>query len=85
MYLAFRAVYPRLPGLASAVVVGTLAAGVEFSQLVSARWFDEFRTTTLGALLFGRTFDWPDIAAYWAGIGLAALGDFLAQPRFRRL
>jgi hypothetical protein len=84
VYFGLRAIVPKWPVVRVALCAAAIAAVGEFSQLISLPGFDEFRATTVGALIFGRTFDWPDIAAYWAGIALAALGDSLVQVRFRR-
>jgi hypothetical protein len=54
-----------------ALIAAVIAAGVELSQLVHIDWLDAFRSTTVGALLLGRTFTWWDIAAYWVGIATA--------------
>lgn len=66
-------------------VVGLLAAAIaalgEGTQLISAPWFDQVRATTLGHLVFGRTFAVEDILAYWIGILLAAIADGLARRR----
>ena len=64
-----------------AIIAATVAAGVEFSQLIQIEWLDKFRTTTIGALLLGRTFTWWDIAAYWAGIALACTGTIGLQRK----
>jgi hypothetical protein len=56
-----------------ALVAAGIALSVEFSQLWHTPWLDGFRQTRLGVLLIGRFFAWADIAAYLAGIMLAAV------------
>ena len=60
-----------------ALVAAGIAVSVEFSQLWHAPWLDGFRQTRLGVLLIGRFFAWADIAAYLAGLVLAAGADRL--------
>jgi hypothetical protein len=48
---------------------------VEVSQLYHAPWIDGIRANTLGHLVLGSTFNWPDLFAYTAGIVLAAVLD----------
>lgn len=55
------------------LLAAIVSASVEASQAFSYAPLDAFRRTPMGALLLGRTFDWWDILAYWAGIAVAAL------------
>ena len=77
VYFGLRALFPSPRAVRVAVFAAILTALGELTQLVSMPGFDELRATPIGHLMFGRTFDWPDIAAYWIGIGLAAAGDAL--------
>jgi hypothetical protein len=85
VYCGFRMLFPERRVRTSALVAAVFSAAIEFSQLLSFPALDAFRATTFGALLLGRTFDWPDLAAYWAGIAVAAVVDRLVQVRFRRI
>jgi hypothetical protein len=64
-----------------------IAWTVEFSQLYRAPWADAIRSTRLGHLVFGYTFNAPDLLAYAVGILIAALvdkrwrGSVAARPR----
>lgn len=49
-----------------------IAALVELFRLVHAPWLDAFRLTLAGQLLLGRVFSLRNLAAYVAGIALAA-------------
>lgn len=56
---------------------------VEFSQLYQADAINALRRTTLGHLVLGSTFSWPDIAAYAVGVVLAAAVDATLLVRGR--
>jgi hypothetical protein len=62
------------------------AVAVECLRLYHAPWLDAFRATPAGALLLGRVFSPWNVAAYWAGIGLAAAlsAIWLRRARLRR-
>lgn len=66
---------PRWQVSMVALVAACIAVSVELSQLWHTPWLDGFRQTRLGVLLLGRFFAWADIAAYLAGIALAAVAD----------
>jgi hypothetical protein len=66
---------PRWQVFVVALVAACIAVSVELSQLWHTPWLDGFRQTRLGVLLLGRFFAWADIAAYLAGIALAAVAD----------
>lgn len=57
-------------------VATCIAVSVELSQLCHTPWLDDFRQAKLGVLLIGRFFAWADIAAYLAGIAIAACADW---------
>src|SRR5262245_19901624 len=71
MFFAAAAFLPRLAIVAVATAI--VAAAVEFSQLLHVPWLDDFRRTTFGMLLLGRTFSWWDIVSYWTGITIGGL------------
>jgi hypothetical protein len=81
VYYGVRVLLPRPRGLVVAIVAGLLGAAGEFTQLISVPGFDELRNTSLGHLIFGRTFALEDIAAYWIGIAVAATVDHLVRDR----
>ena len=59
-----------------------VAWAVEFSQLYHATWIDTIRSTRLGHLVLGSTFNWPDLLAYAIGIAVAALMEqHFRKPR----
>lgn len=66
---------PRCRVFSVMLVATCVAASVELSQLCHTPWLDDFRQTRLGVLLIGRFFAWADIAAYLAGIAIAAGAD----------
>jgi hypothetical protein len=50
---------------------------VEISQLCQVSWINQVRATTLGHLVLGSHFAWPDLLAYTVGIGLVAPFEWL--------
>src|SRR6202795_2659150 len=63
----------------------TVAICVELSRLVHTPWLDDFRLTTLGALLIGRVFSPWNMLAYGVGIMLGMILDRLGRSAFRSL
>jgi predicted permease len=63
----------------SAVRIALLAVGfawaVEFLQLYHAPWIDWIRSTRLGRLVLGTTFNSPDLLAYVVGIAFGAIAE----------
>ncbi len=62
------------PSWRSVAAAAAIAFAAELFRLYHQPALDAFRMTLAGALLFGRVFDPWNIAAYWIGIGGAALG-----------
>jgi len=61
------------------IALGALcfAWSVEFLQLYHAPWIDVIRSTSLGRLVLGTSFNSPDLIAYFVGIALGALAEYL--------
>ena len=55
-----------------ALIALAVAWSVEFSQLYHAPWIDSVRSTRLGALALGSSFNPPDLLAYVVGIAIGA-------------
>lgn len=68
---------PELPLQKRAVIALGISWGVEFSQLYQAPWINEIRATRAGALILGSVFNWPDLAAYVAGVLGGTLGEYI--------
>jgi Protein of unknown function (DUF2809) len=81
MFFAAAALLPTARLAIVAVITAIVAAGVEFSQLLHVPWLDDFRRTTFGLLLLGRTFSWWDIVSYWAGTAIGGLAAAAARPK----
>lgn len=77
VYFGLRAIVLRWTIGVAALVAAVLVALGEATQLVSVPWFDALRATTLGHLIFGRTFAIEDIMAYWIGILTAAGAEWI--------
>lgn len=54
---------------------------IEFTQLLNWIWIRDLRSTTLGKLLLGSGFKWPDMLAYLIGVIVAATVDRMARRR----
>jgi membrane-associated PAP2 superfamily phosphatase len=81
VYFILRAILPNHRAGIVALIAAVLAALGECTQLISVPWFDALRDTTIGHLIFGRTFAVEDIVAYWIGILAAAVLDaFMRRP-----
>ena len=72
VYFVLRGLLPRQQVVLVAFLAAVIAALGELTQLVSVAGFDQFRDTTIGHVIFGRTFAVEDIVAYWIGIAVAA-------------
>ncbi|MDQ3058807.1 MAG: DUF2809 domain-containing protein [Pseudomonadota bacterium] len=57
---------------------------VEFSQLYQAPWLNDIRRTTMGHLVLGSRFSWPDLVAYTVGVALGAFLDSWAVSTMKR-
>lgn len=65
-----------------ALIALGVAWAVEFSQLYHAPWIDTIRSTRLGKLVLGSTFNWSDLLAYAIGIAVSAFMEHLyRKPR----
>ena len=68
-----------------ALISALLAVCVELFRLVHTPWLDDFRLTTLGALLLGRVFSPWNMLAYGVGIVLGMQLDRLGRSALTRL
>ncbi len=59
----------------------SVAWSVEFLQLYQAPWIDAVRSTTLGRLALGTSFNSPDLIAYVVGIALGAFAECVCHDR----
>jgi hypothetical protein len=72
---------PRARLAVRSVASYAVCAGVEVSQLYHAPALDAARATMVGHLVLGSGFDPRDLAAYGAGVALAALIESTAGAR----
>lgn len=77
VYFGFRFVFIRRNVLFEGIGSILFSFGIEFSQLYQADWINEFRNSTLGALILGRGFLFVDLVRYLSGIAIACLVDKL--------
>jgi hypothetical protein len=70
---------------ASSLRIGLYALGTsfadEFSQFYQAPWINGIRSTTMGHLLLGSAFAWPDLVAYTVGVALGVLAESVVRAR----
>ena len=74
VFLCFGFVSPRSSTVRISFIALCVAWSVEFLQLYHAPWIDGIRSSRLGGLVLGNTFNSPDLMAYVMGI---ALGTFV--------
>ena len=85
VFLGLAFVKPRASTAYLAVAAFIVSCAVEFSQLYREPSLDSIRNTTLGHLVLGSTFSWPDLLAYAVGILVGAIADaVLARVRGAR-
>ena len=73
MFLGFHCMLIRAALLRVTLVSLAFCFAVEFFQLYHAPWIDSIRTTRLGALTLGSTFNAPDLIAYAVGVALGGV------------
>lgn len=77
VFLLISFIRPNLPLKKRVFIALCFSWVVEFSQLYHAPWIDEIRATRAGALILGSIFNWPDLAAYAAGVLSGTLGEYI--------
>jgi hypothetical protein len=75
VFLCFGFVFSRASTVRIGFIAVCFAWSVEFLQLYHAPWIDGIRSTRLGRVILGSTFNSPDLLAYVVGIGLGALAE----------
>jgi len=83
VFLGIRFLAPRANVWKAATVAMIFASAIEFSQLYHAPWIDGLRRHTLGRLVLGDVFNWPDFGAYAAGILLGVALHIIALRSLR--
>ena len=73
VFLGFGFLFTRLSTLRVALLALCFAWSIEFLQLYHAHWIDFIRSSRLGHLVLGSTFNTPDLLAYVVGITIAAI------------
>lgn len=56
---------------------------IEFLQLYHAPWIDSIRSTLMGRLVLGSTFNSPDLIAYLVGIAIGVSVELALAPTNR--
>jgi hypothetical protein len=85
VFFGFGFLFTRISTVRLSLVSLGFAWAIEFSQLYRTPWFDAIRATRPGHLVFGSTFNWPDLPAYAVGIALGALLEIWSAGVSRRI
>jgi len=75
VFLCLGFVNPRNSTARNGIIAVCFAWSVEFLQLYHAGWIDEIRSTRLGRLVLGTTFNGLDLLAYVIGIALGYVAE----------
>lgn len=81
VFFGLGTLFTRTTTLRVALMAVGFSWAIEFLQLYHAPWIDSIRSTLLGRLVLGSTFNSPDLVAYVIGVGLAALADRVLAQR----
>lgn len=76
VYLGWALLLPQKPLKVVAALALLTAFSVELLQLYQASWLMTLRSYTLGRLVLGTTFYWPDLIAYTLGVFIGFLSDY---------
>ena len=79
VFLCLGWVFPRKSTLWTGAISLGFAWSIEFLQLYHGTWIDGIRSTQLGRMVLGTTFNGPDLLAYAVGIGFGVLTERLAH------
>ena len=79
VFLGWGCVFTRSSTGRLAALAFASCCAVEASQLYSAPWIDDLRSTTVGALALGRGFNPLDLVAYASGVAIGALGESVGR------
>ncbi len=81
VFFGLGTLFTRTTTLRVALMAVAFSWAIEFLQLYHAPWIDSIRSTLLGRLVLGSTFNSPDLVAYVIGVALAALADRVLAQR----
>jgi hypothetical protein len=88
VFFGFGFVFRRVSTLRLFLISLCFAWAIEFSQMYHAHWIGSIRSTRIGHLILGSTFNSPDLLAYVVGVALGAAGERLfldAQQKSNRV
>jgi hypothetical protein len=81
VFLLWGLALPRASSLRIGLYALATSLADEFSQLYQAPWLNGIRSTTVGHLLLGSGFAWPDLVAYTVGVALGVLAESAVRAR----
>ncbi|WMJ74026.1 DUF2809 domain-containing protein [Cytophagaceae bacterium ABcell3] len=85
VYFGCRMLWPDRGMVFSVVLSLSFSFFIELSQLYQAEWLNYLRSTTVGALVLGRSFVLIDFVRYTIGIALAYSLDYVPKVLNRRI
>jgi hypothetical protein len=75
VFLLWGRALPRTSSLWIGLYALSTSFADEFSQLYQAPWINDIRSTTMGHLILGSGFAWPDLVAYTVGVAIGVLAE----------
>lgn len=75
VFFIFRTLWPEKSLFSALIVSLSFCFIIEVSQIYQGDWINQVRSTTLGALVLGRSFIFIDLIRYTAGVLVAFLID----------
>lgn len=75
VFFGLGAIFARASTARVAAGALAFAFAVEFLKLSPSPWLAQLRHTTVGHLVLGHTFGWPNLLAYLAGVLLGVVGE----------
>lgn len=85
MFLGVGFLFPSIATSQIAFIALVISFSTEFLQLYHAHWIDSIRSTKIGALVLGSTFNAPDLLAYVIGIGSGVLAECLCGNALQKI
>lgn len=83
VFFALGTIFIRASTLKIASMALVFSWSIEFLQLYHAPWIDSIRSTLMGRLVLGSTFNSPDLIAYLVGIAIGVSVELALAPTNR--
>lgn len=83
VFFGLAAIFCTAPSVRLSVGAFGFSFGIEFLKLCHAPWLVNVRHTTLGHLVFGSVFSWPNLVAYAIGAIVGLMIDTFIMVNLR--